>query len=100
MEQLYAFNKAALYRQKKITKMIKAQLIRMQQEEKISQDQKMSRSDLFKRFLHFLVEPKCTPNFEVKGCAFGTTPNKCILEEGLDRPVLKKELDKYGGGVA
>ena len=96
MEQLYAFNKAALFRQKKITKVIRAQLITMQQEARVSQNQKLSRSDLYKRFLHFLVQPKFTPTCDlVKG--FPAPSRKMdVLDTNFDRPILKKEFDKYG----
>lgn len=95
MEQLYAYNKALLHRQKKITMQIKGQLLKMQQQERVSKNKNLSRSDLYKRFLHFLVEPKCVPTCELSK-PFPTGQHKDILDTSYDRPVLKKEFDVYG----
>lgn len=94
MEQLYAYNKAALHRQKQLTKVIREQLSKMQQEEKVSQDRKLSQSDLYKRFLRFLVEPKCVLDCELS--TPGIRRPTDIIEGGTyDKPRLKKEYDTY-----
>ncbi len=96
MEQLYAYNKAILHRQKKITLQIKAQLLKMQQQERVNQNKKLSRSDLYKRFLNFLVEPKYVPTCDLTK-PLPTGKNKDILDPSYsDRPVLRKEFDVYG----
>lgn len=95
MEQLYAYNKAVLYKQKKLTKRIKDQLLKMQQHERVSKNKNLSRSDLYKRFLHFLVEPKCVPTCDlIKSYPTGKHTN--VLDTSFDKPVLKKEFDVYG----
>ena len=97
MEQLYAYNKTALHRQKQLTKLIREQLVKMQQEEKVTQDRKLSNLDLYKRFLRFLVEPKCVLNCDLSSREALPEKQTNIIEGGtFDKPRLKKEYDTYG----
>ena len=107
LEQLYRHNMEKLEQQKKFIKILEAQLKRICEQHTTNQNQ--SQSDVYKRFLSFVVEPELVPDVSiVTSNKFGyghllsgakAAPpldfNEIIKGGTFDRPVMNKKYDFY-----
>jgi len=96
LKQLYNRHKIELFKRRSVVKMIKAHILKVEQEESKSQ---LSPTDLHKRFLHFLVAPKeRTVTNELQ--PFGRNCTLDCFDPKYDTPVLKPEFDIYNSFTA
>ena len=108
LEQLCKHNMEKLELQKKIISILEAQLKQVREQLESFSTQKPTQSDIYQRFLPFVVEPKLTPNFpdkfgyghlvkQLNGASTKPTPdfNEVIKGGTFDRPVLNEKYDFY-----
>ena len=103
MEQLYYYNAAILEQQKRVTEAIEKQLIKLQEENEQGNTLKLSSSEVYKRFLDFLVEPTCSPAEDpIDDIGFSQSNDSKIKFEDLViggtafKPILNSKYDYYG----
>ena len=111
LEQLYKHNMEKLEQQKKFISILEAQLKRVREQHDCFSTQKPSQSEVYKRFLSFVVEPELIPDVSsICSDKFGyehlsetngakTKPtldfNEIIKGGTFDRPVLNEKYDFY-----
>ena len=112
LEQLYKHNMEKLEQQKKFISILEAQLKRVREQHNSFSTQKPSQSELYQRFLSFIVEPDLIPDVSsICSDKFGyghlakqsngakTKPpldfNEVIKGGTFDRPVLNEKYDFY-----
>ena len=112
LEQLYKHNMEKLEQQKKFISILEAQLKQVRDQHDCFSTQKPSQSEVYKRFLSFVVEPKLIPDVSsICSDKFGyehlsketngakTKPtldfNEVIKGGTFDRPVLNEKYDFY-----
>ena len=108
LEQLCKHNMEKLELQKKIISILEAQLKQVREQLESFSTQKPTQSDIYQRFLPFVVEPKLIPDFpdkfgyghfmkQLNGASTKPTPdfNEVIKGGTFDRPVLNEKYDFY-----
>ena len=112
LEQLYKHNMEKLEQQKKFISILEAQLKQVREQHDSFSIQKPSQSELYQRFLSFIVEPKLIPDISsICSDKFGyghlakqsngakAKPaldfNEVIKGGTFDRPVLNEKYDFY-----
>ena len=112
LEQLCKHNIEKLELQKKIISILEAQLKQVREQLKDFSTQKPTQSEVYQRFLPFIVEPKLIPDFSsIFSDKFGydhlakqpndtsTKPtldfNEVVKGGTYDRPVLSEKYDFY-----
>ena len=110
LEQLYKHNVEKLEQQKKLISILEIQLKRVREQQQSVTTQTPSQSEVYKRFLSFVVEPELIPDDSSTLCSdkFGyshlvkqskTKPrldfNDIIKGGTFDRPVLNEKYDFY-----
>ena len=113
LEQLYQHNMEKLEQQKKFISILEAQLKRVREQHVNFATQKPSQSELYQRFLSFIVEPEVIPDVStICSNKFGyghlvrqtngaknTKPtldlNEVVKGGTFDRPVLNEKYDFY-----
>ena len=112
LEQLYKHNMEKLEQQKKFISILEAQLKRVREQHDTFATQKPSESELYKRFLSFVVEPELIPDVssicsnkfgyghlskQSNGAKIKPTLdfNEVIKGGTFDRPVLNEKYDCY-----
>lgn len=96
IEQLYLRNLAILEQQRRYTKMLEHQLLKM--ERKLGKMKKPSKVEVYRRFLGYVVEPEAEsePSINIIGLSGGSPQHQVLdIGDGSSRPVLKPEYDIY-----